>query len=387
MNILRPSRKVVQWLALAGFCLAVLTVSVSRGADLTPEETSQKKEFYSTELAVKWLPKPLPVPNADATTESEMKGYTETPAGTDVKFDMVAIKGGKYKLGSPAAEAGRKDDEGPQVDVEIEPFWMGKCEVTWDEYEMFSFVLDKQRRELKKEKGTDWDLVADFIVRPTKPYADMSFGMGKGNRPAACMTQYAAQFYCKWLTAKTGRYYRLPTEAEWEYACRAGTTTAYSCGDGPEKLGDYAVYADNANEKYAKVGSKKPNAWGLYDMHGNVSEWVLDQYAPDTYKKLAGKPQVEPYIFATKEYPRVVRGGSWQDDPEMLRSAARRGSNKDWKMQDPQIPQSIWFLTDATFVGFRVVRPLRLPTAEEAKRFEPDPQIWKDYKKAQGGKE
>jgi formylglycine-generating enzyme required for sulfatase activity len=122
-------------------------------------------------------------------------------------------------------------------------------------------------------------------------------------------------------------------------------------------------------------------------MHGNVCEWVLDQYVPDAYKQAGGKTLKNPWIKPTKEYPRAVRGGSWDDDkPAALRSAARRGSTKDWKMQDPQIPQSIWYMTDASFVGFRVVRPLRLPTEEESRAYEPDPKVRLDYKKAQGGK-
>ncbi len=341
------------------------------------------------DLVIKWLPEPYPVPDAEAKTEEEMKPYTEVISGTDLKFDMVPIRGGKFLMGSPEDEEGRKDDEGPQHEVMVEPFWMAKYETLWDAYETWSFELDKQRRAMEKRAPSKWDELADVLARPTKPYTDMSFEMGKIDKPAICMTQYAAQHFCKWLSAKTGRYYRLPTEAEWEYACRAGTTTAYSFGDNPDDLDDYAWYGDNSDDSYHKVGTKKPNPWGLYDMHGNVAEWVLDFYLPDAYKQFAGKTTTNPFIPGSpkKEYPRIVRGGSWQDDPEMLRSAARQFSHRDWKMQDPQIPQSIWYLTDAPFVGFRVIRPLRLPTEEEAKLYEPDPQILRDYKEAQGGKE
>lgn len=389
MTILRRIRTAVQGLCVLAIASGALVSAARADEAAEAAEAQKKKEFYSSEVSVKWLPKQFEVPNAEAKNEGEMKAYTEKLPGTDISFDLVPIKGGTFKLGSPADEEGRKDDEGPQVAITIEPFWMGKYEITWDEYETWAFELDIQRRKAKGEAGTDWDKIADFIVRPTKPYADMSFGMGKDKSPAICMTQYAAQYYCKWLTAKTGRYYRLPTEAEWEYACRAGSTTPYSFGADGEKLGDYAVFMDNSDDKYGKIGAKKPNAWGLYDMHGNVAEWVLDQYDPATYKTWAAKAQNCPCNLDTKEYkefPRVVRGGSWQDDPETCRSAARQASNKDWKMQDPQIPQSVWYLTDATFVGFRVVRPMRMPTEDEAKFYEPDVRVWQEYKKAQGGK-
>jgi formylglycine-generating enzyme required for sulfatase activity len=293
--------------------------------------------------------------------ESGMKRYTETIPGTQVTFDMVPIPSGKFKMGSPASERKRKPDEGPPHEVAISPFWMERCEVTWNEFELFMYP------ELKK--ASDTRDVADAVTHPTRPYVEMSFGMGKDGFPAISMTQHAANTYCKWLSAKTGHYYRLPTEAEWEYACRAGTTTAYSFGNDVSKLGDYAWYAGNSDGKYQKVGLKKPNFWGLYDMHGNVAEWTLDQYIPDQYGKFPADGTVDPWVKATQPYPHSVRGGSWQDDPDMLRSAARRGSDRSWKMQDPQLPKSIWYHTDAQFLGFRIIRPLKVPSPEELSKY------------------
>jgi formylglycine-generating enzyme required for sulfatase activity len=311
---------------------------------------------------------PEDVKNAAAASQAEMKPYTDVIVSAEVTFDMVPIAGGTFTMGSPDSEEGRNEDEGPLHDVEIKPFWMGKCEVTWDEYEVWTFELDIQRRKLNKVEPTERENQADAVTRPTKPYTDMTFGMGKEGFPAICMTQHAAKTYCKWLSAKTGRYYRLPTEAEWEYACRAGTKTAYSFGDDAGGLDEHAWHFDNSEDQYHEVGKKKPNPWGLYDMHGNVSEWTLDQYVPDYYQQFAGKTTPNPWIVATKLYPKAVRGGSWDDDPEALRSAARRGSNKDWKQQDPQLPQSIWYLTDALFLGFRVVRPLEEPSTAEKEK-------------------
>lgn len=308
------------------------------------------------------------VPNAEAKSASEMKPYAEGIEHTEVKIDLLPIPGGKFTMGSPASEKGRNENEGPQHEVEIDPFWMGKFEITWDAYEIWMFDLDIQRRKLAKTDPNERDTAADEyqLSQPTEPYTDMSFGMGKKGFPAICMTQLAAKTFCDWLSAKTGRYYRLPTEAEWEYACRAGTTTAYSFGDNPDDLGDYGWFFDNSSERYQKVGKKKPNPWGLHDMHGNVSEWTLDQYTTDFYGQAKGVVR-NPLRNPTTEYPIVVRGGSWNDDPELLRSAARVGSAPEWKKQDPQIPKSIWYFTDAQFVGFRIVRPLNVPSAEERK--------------------
>src|SRR6185437_4392077 len=306
----------------------------------------------------------------DVTIEAQMKPYTNDIPGSPVKFAMVPIRGGEFTMGSPDTEPGRKPDEGPAHKVRISPFWMEQCEVTWNEFELFMYP--DEERKFKETMQTDpyVDKVSDAVSRPTKPYVEMSFGMGRDGYPAISMTQHAANKYCEWLSAKTGQFYRLPTEAEWEYACRAGTTTAYSFGDDESKLGDYAWFEKNSDFKYQKVGRKKPNPWGLYDMCGNVVEWVLDQYDPDYYKQCAqSNPIVDPWNKATKPYPHSVRGGSWDDEAGMCRSAARRGSERAWKMQDPQLPKSVWYFSDAQWVGFRIIRPLKVPSAEQMQKY------------------
>jgi formylglycine-generating enzyme required for sulfatase activity len=299
----------------------------------------------------------------DVKAEVEMKAYSNGIPGTHATYAMAPIPSGEFVMGSPETEPGRKRDETPQHRVKLSPFWMGQFEVTWNEFEMFMFP-DEERKYTSTLKTDPYvDKVSDAVSRPTKPYVEMSFGMGKDSYPAISMTHHAANKYCQWLSSKTGHFYRLPTEAEWEYACRAGTTAAFSFGDDVSKLAEYAWYEKNGDFKYQKVGHKKPNPWNLFDMHGNVAEWCLDQYEQG-YKPPTG-PVVEPWVRSTKPYPHVVRGGSWNDPPEMLRSAARQGSDRSWKQQDPQLPKSIWYHTDAQFLGFRIVRPLKVPTEME----------------------
>jgi formylglycine-generating enzyme required for sulfatase activity len=205
----------------------------------------------------------------------------------------------------------------------------------------------------------------DALSRPTAPFLEMSFGRGNSGYPAISMTQHAANKFAQWLSAKTGEYYRLPTEAEWEYACRAGSTTPIP----PGQVDEYAWYAKNSamapftGGTYHKVGTKKPNAWGLYDMLGNVMEWTLDQYAPYT----AG-PAENPRVRSTAPYPHAVRGGSWNDDEARVTCTARVPSDPSWKKLDPQLPKSIWYMTNAQWLGFRLVRPATLPSAEEMYR-------------------
>jgi formylglycine-generating enzyme required for sulfatase activity len=329
---------------------------------------------------LQWLPAPLDLSASVAASEAAMEPYTETIGSSDVTFQMVPIPGGTFWRGSPDEEADRRDDEGPRHEVTIEPFWMGRCEVTWDEYNLWAGVVDGLSTDDIGDPGSDFDdparrkmeQIADAITRPTKPSSDVTHGMGKSGYPAFGMTPLAARLYCKWLCAKTGRYYRLPTEAEWEYACRAGTTTAYSFGDDPGQLEDYAWFFDNADDRCQKVGQKKANPWGLHDMHGNVWEWVLDAYAADEYRQYAGQSASNPLRVPCAAQPLVMRGGCWDDDAHRLRSAARGFSDRRWNAGDPQSLQSIWQLPAPSAPGFRIVRPLRLPTSEEAKLFEPD---------------
>ncbi len=308
--------------------------------------------------------------NLTVTNESEMKVYTNTIPGTRVTYAMVPIPAGEFVMGSPESEAARKADEGPAHNVKISPFWIGRCEVTWNEYELFMYPDEEQRMRATEKTDEAGDKLADAVTHPSKPYVEMSFGMGKEGFPAIAMTQHGANKYCQWLSSKTGQFYRLPTEAEWEYACRAGTTNSYFFGNDASKLGEYAWFEQNSDFKYQKVGKKKPNPWGLYDMYGNVVEWVLDQYDPDFYKKCASAGTVtDPWNKATLPYPHSVRGGSWDDEAPMCRSAARRGSDRSWKMQDPQLPKSIWYHSDAQWVGFRIVRPLKVPPPEHMQKY------------------
>ncbi|MCH2201971.1 MAG: formylglycine-generating enzyme family protein [Fuerstiella sp.] len=308
---------------------------------------------------------PLVIEDAEAQNETEMKPYAELLEHTEIAIDMVPVPGGTFSMGSPETEPGRNPDESPAHPVTLDPFWMGKCEITWEQYDVWGENLDIIRRRIFREPATPRDEEADAVTRPTPPYTDMSFGMGKQKHPAICMTQHAARKYCEWLSAKTGRYYRLPTEAEWEYACRAGTTTAWSFGNDDSQIDDYAWYEDNSDYTYQIVGQKKPNAWGLHDMHGNVAEWVLDQYSADTYSQRETTTTTNPLVIPLTLYPRVVRGGYYEDSSANLRSSVRAASSPEWKEQDPQIPRSIWYHTDALGVGFRVVRPLNVPPQNE----------------------
>ena len=300
------------------------------------------------------------------TSQGFMVPYTQQIPGTAVSFQMVPIPGGKIKIGSPATEPGRQPTEGPQFEVTVPPFWMARCEVNWAEYKeymkLYGIFKEFDSRQLRAVTPMNR---ADAVTAPTELY-DPSFTFTYGEdpqQPAVTMTQFAARQYTKWLAGVTTHQYRLPSNAEWEYACRAGASTAYHFGDAPDRLGEYAWYFDNADEHPQHVGLKKPNRWGLHDMHGNVWEWVIDEFLEDGYQRFGGKSLTlaEAVVWPTRAYPRMVCGGSWEEDAIACRSASRLGSHDvNWKQEDPNLPLSPWWFTSdpARGVGFRVVRSL-----------------------------
>lgn len=341
----------------------------------------KKTGFLSLALALSAISVNV-MANDSAKTAAEMKPYK---AQIGKHLEMLPIPGGKFTMGSPAGEANRVADEGPQFEVEVEPFWMGKFEVTWDDYQLFrdEYPIRKEKNErVAKEK------YADGVSIPTPLWEQDSQPILKGmgqfdGYPVADISQFGAKQFTKWLSKRTGHFYRLPTEAEWEYAARAGTKTAYSFGDAPDALGDYAINFDNSvyddptqghpqtGSGYRKVGSKKANPWGLHDMHGNVAEWVIDGYSKEWYTKFAGKSvkASEVINWPTQVFPTVARGGHWDAPPELCRSTARLASDKQFQHRDPQLPKSVWWFTDAFHIGFRIVRPLTEPSEAEKLKY------------------
>ena len=290
------------------------------------------------------------------TTTNEFKPYEQPIPNSSLKIKMTPIPAGSFTLGNNNSTAA---DEKPAHKINISAFWMGVYEITHDQYDIFF-----------KDELTSTNVDVDAVTRPTAQYIDLSWDMGReGGFPANSMSQFNALMFCRWLYKNTGIFYRLPTEAEWEYAAHAGTTGKYFFGNDSSSLREYAWYGSNSSNKYQKVGQKKPNAWGLYDMLGNLTEWTIDHYSSDYYSKLndnASDPMAE--ILKTK-YPHTLKGGSYLDKAEDLYVANRWTSDPSWNKRDPQIPKSKWWLTDGAHVGFRIIRPLAQPTKEEAEAF------------------
>ena len=307
-------------------------------------------------------------PTLDALPAGAFQDYTEIVPNLDVSFEMVAVPGGSFLMGSPESEAARRPDEGPRRNVQISPFWMGRIEVTWDEYLAFYSQTATRGKNEKGEKS-------DAITGPTPPYGSPDQGWGRGTRPAITMTHYAATKYCEWLSSVTGRHYRLPTEAEWEYACRGGSTGSYflstseepsfleslfgPSGPGETEMAKYAWYAANGRSRTHPAYTKEPNPFGLLHMIGNVREFCLDWYDPGAYG-LSGAETVTDPPGPAQGQEHVVRGGSFKSTLHQLRSAARDHTRHDgWLKTDPQTPKSVWWYSDAVDVGFRVVREYR----------------------------
>ncbi|MDI6450247.1 formylglycine-generating enzyme family protein [Anaerobaca lacustris] len=292
-----------------------------------------------------------------ASQEKLPKKYTETittKTGTELSLEMVLIPGGTFLMGSPASEPGRKDDEGPQRKVALDPFYLCTTETTLELFMAYYQETGTAKKDFvdvqEAQKNAETPVAgADTITGPTPVYGDMTMGYSV-KHPAMGLTWHNAMTFCQWLSQKTGKQYRLPTEAEWEYAARAGTTYVFGFGDDPEKLGDYAWYEDNADFGPSAVATKKPNAWGLYDMLGNVCEWVHDFYQPNGYVGAAVKNPKGPEEGTVH----VARGGYYENSAEELRCAARAFEEPWWRMNDPQIPKSRWWLPQIDFVGFRV---------------------------------
>ncbi len=341
--------------------------------------------------------KPAEQPFVELSDGRFMVPYSGTIPGTEIKFTMIPIPGGTFLMGSPDSEEDRMDDEGPQFEVAVKPFWMGKYEVTWEEYmeymrlnRHFKALQAKGMRKVTPENEIDGVTAPSVLYKP-----EITFEAGEDiDEAAASMSQFSAKQYTKWLSLLSDDFYRLPTEAEWEYACRAGTTTAYYFGDDTDDLEDHCWHIENSDYARQAVGVLEPNPWGLYDMYGNVAEWVLDQYNEDGYEEIESEAVTaeNAYKKPTKLYPRVVRGGHYLSEPEECRSASRLDSENDWRATDPQIPRSPLWLTDepALGVGIRLLRPLEAPSSRKAKEafWAPDvPEIMEAFWDRQNAKQ
>lgn len=306
---------------------------------------------------------------AEATVVDTFKSFTEYIPGTGLSFEMAAVPGGTFILGSPEDEFSRERDEGPQVEVKLTSFFMSKIEVPWEQY--LAFFNETSGAGRSTDAQGDAGPEVDGITGPTPPWGAPDQGWGKGKRPAITMTHHAATVFCEWLSQKTGKTYRLPTEAEWEYAARGGTRGPYFFDADPEKINNssffgnlfgkdssiidrYVIYKESSNARTALPGAVEPNPFGLLHMLGNVAEFCQDYYDADIYESYAPSVQNPTGPATGEEY--VVRGGSFKSSPEDVRCANRdHTKTKAWLKTDPQIPKSKWWYSDVNTVGFRVV--------------------------------
>ncbi|MEP3482192.1 MAG: formylglycine-generating enzyme family protein [Fuerstiella sp.] len=313
--------------------------------------------------------KEQPASNRFVETDSGfMVPYKVTIPGTTVSFWMEPIPGGQFTMGSPDTESGRLNHEGPRKKVKIAPFWMARLEVTQAEYHQFERLYDafKTFEEKGMRKVTDANQV-DAVTAPTPLYEpSFTYEFGEDPQlPMVTMTQHSAKQYSKWMSAITDMQFRLPTEAEWKYACRAGAQTAYHFGNDASKLTDYGWFIDHSGKSgQRKGGLKKPNRWGLFDMHGNVGEWVLDNL--ESYETTEAPFDGNTWVTRPTLDPRVVRGGCWQSEAHQCRCSSRLGSDSSqdewgWREYDPCVPPSPFWYTSgpSRAIGFRLIRTLQ----------------------------
>jgi len=288
--------------------------------------------------------------------------YIETIPGSRSTIAMKAIPGGAFLMGSPEKEYGRNVDEGPQTEVSVSPFFMAETEITWDQYWSFYSETMSEGRTAPSyvyQMNSRPDL--DAVTGPTPPFGAPDQGWGMGSRPAITMTHYAARTFCQWLSLKTGKTYRLPTEAEWEYAARGGTDGPYfvyadvrKSQKNASQIGKSVIYGINSSNRSAKPSDVEPNPFGLKNMLGNVAEYCSDWYSPDAYSSLT-QGAVDPKGPACGT-EHVVRGGLYNSSAADVRCASRASTHHDdWLRTDPQNPKSIWWYSDYKGIGFRVV--------------------------------
>ena len=308
----------------------------------------------------------------ESTPITAFANYTEQIPGTPISFNMIAVDGGSFMMGSPEKEQLRNPDESPRHQVEVNSFFMAEVETTWDQYWAFyAETMSEGRTPPETVYQNNLNAMGvDAISGPTPPFGYPDQGWGQGDRPAITMTHYAAETFCQWLSAKTGKKYRLPTEAEWEYAARGGTETAYFFPGSPRSFSeqgfmksifkpktdgivDYVIYDKNSGGRTQPPSEVMPNPYGLKNMLGNVMEYTADRYDPDAYGKRTGVTR-NPLVTEGDEW--VVRGGLYSSDAADVRSASRNHTRHDaWMKTDPQQPKSIWWYSDVKGIGFRVV--------------------------------
>lgn len=256
-------------------------------------------------LAASWL---VGVGMLVATTAHGQTVTVDSIPGTLVRFELVHVPGGAVRL------PGQTDS------VAVKSFWVGRTEVLWDAYD--AFTLSRKPSPRYSPAG------ADAVAGPSKPYGNPDYGFGHRGFPVISVTRAAAEAFCAWLSAVTGKRYRLPTDAEWQRAADLAATASP-----PVPIDEFAWHAGNANGTTRPGGSRGADRLGTSDLFGNVAEWVT-----------TGDGQL------------VVRGGSWRDPIEQVGPASRRKQQSSWNERDPQIPKSNWWLSDGPFVGFRIVR-------------------------------